>query len=988
MRIVVLFLPVSALFSEQFRSSHPDLKGRYIMKDKLSSAAGLSVLLFFVMFFASPYSHAVVVEGRQTGLHKKNANMKSASRFREGEILVKFKSLISEDAVQKLHRKHGSGTIKEFRSLNVHHVKLPKGMSVEDAIQQYKAEPEVEYAEPNFLVSVQNMPSDPFFVWQDYLYNMGQLGGTPRADIHVSEAWDITTGDGTVAIAVLDMGADYNHPDLTANIWRNDAEYFGLPGVDDDGNGYIDDIHGIDTFNHDGDPQDDALVYPIMGHGTHVAGIIGAAGNNDAGITGVNWSVKIIPCKFIGVDGYGYDSGAIECLEYVHALKQRGVNIAATNNSWGCSGADCYSQALYDAINAQRDILFISSAGNDGNDISPCYPTATLVDTTPAYPASYDLPNVIAVSATDNMDQIAGFSNYGKHSVHVGAPGLDIFSTLPLNQYGVKSGTSMAAPQVSGLAALLKAQDPDRDWIKIKNLILTGGDTTQPHVWFDGPFGLQGITITGKRINAYGSMTCSNSPVFSALKIPSFQIGEASPISALSINCDTPVGPVTASTSEGEFRDLRDDGIAPDLVAGDGIFTGTWNPAVITSSMTFSSPAGTDTVKYTPVIVTDRFLPSGSAGVPYSATLQATGGIPPYTWSLVGNRPDCGTPNPACYDLPHGLTLNSATGEISGIPLVNENRAFYVQVTGANSATVMKYFSIYVEGPLPDLMVSSLSFPSSSPTAAQITAAVTVKNIGPGNAGKFTVGLYLYQDSTLTTYAINFGDASINYLASGAEFTVNMSGAIGKNLASGNYFMGAVANNYRSFDETNENNNKLASQISITQIPVVASFTQNNNQNAWTMGFTDTSSGPQGDPITIFVNWGDGSSMASGPQGSVFTHTYTNASTYTIYYKATDADGLLSDTKKLSVTMSKFQITGKVTKSNGTDTISSVNVVLKNETGGTVKSVYTDSYGNYTMSSLYPGNYTIELSKNGYTFNPIAVTVGPNQSINVSAVSP
>jgi subtilisin family serine protease len=151
---------------------------------------------------------------------------------------VKFKPLISEDAVQKLHRKHGSGTIKEFRSLNVHHVKLPKGMSVEDAIRQYKAEPEVEYAEPNFVVSVQNMPNDPFFVWQDYLYNMGQLGGTPRADIHVSEAWDITTGDGTVAIAVLDMGADYNHPDLAANIWRNDAEFFGLPGADDDGNGY------------------------------------------------------------------------------------------------------------------------------------------------------------------------------------------------------------------------------------------------------------------------------------------------------------------------------------------------------------------------------------------------------------------------------------------------------------------------------------------------------------------------------------------------------------------------------------------------------------------------------------------------------------------------------------------------------------------------------------------------------------------------------
>jgi hypothetical protein len=153
----------------------------------------------------------------------------------------------------------------------------------------------------------------------------------------------------------------------------------------------------------------------------------------------------------------------------VRALKQRGVNIAATNNSWGCSGADCYSLSVYDAINAQRDILFISSAGNDGNDISPCYPTATVVDTTPVYPASYDLPNVIAVSATDNMDQIAGFSNYGKHSVHVGAPGADIFSTCLLaNTASVRTSMATASKRPCGSS---ESTGSGRRLDKIKNLI-------------------------------------------------------------------------------------------------------------------------------------------------------------------------------------------------------------------------------------------------------------------------------------------------------------------------------------------------------------------------------------------------------------------------------------------------------------------------------------------------------------------------------------
>src|SRR5437879_13601601 len=230
-------------------------------------------------------------------------------------------------------------------------------------------------------------------------------------------------------------------------------------GIDDDGNGVIDDSVGDDTANNDADPRDDA------GHGAHVSGTIGALGNNGVGVAGVNWTVRIMACKFLNASGSGTIGDAIDCLEYVKLMKDRGVNIVATNNSWG-GGA--FSQALFDAIEAhrQRGILFIAAAGNQASDN----------DATPFYPASYALPNVISVAATTQTDAKASFSNWGRRSVHLGAPGEAILSTTPGDTYQVMSGTSMATHHVTGVAALLKAQDPTRDWRATKNLILTGGD--------------------------------------------------------------------------------------------------------------------------------------------------------------------------------------------------------------------------------------------------------------------------------------------------------------------------------------------------------------------------------------------------------------------------------------------------------------------------------------------------------------------------------
>ncbi|HEY6201225.1 MAG TPA: S8 family serine peptidase [Candidatus Binatia bacterium] len=478
--------------------------------------------------------------------------------FAAGELLVKFKDSASTSQKSATHRRSWGTPVKTFRHVkNLEQVKLPPGVTVAGALESYRKSSAVLYAEPNYRVESLGLPNDPSFTIQWNLRNTGQNGGTPGADTHALEAWNITTGSSAVVIAVIDTGVDYTHQDLAANMWRNDADC-NNNGSDDDGNGYIDDCYGIDSANADSNPLDD------NDHGTHVAGIIGAAGNNTLGIVGVNWNVKILPCKFIGADGYGYLSDAIACLDYVKTMKTRGVNIVATNNSWGGRG---FSQALYDAIDAQREsgILFIAAAGNG------YYPRDD--DAYPIYPASYNLPNIIAVAATDENDTLTAYSHFGRTSVHLGAPGQNILSTVRGNAYASFSGTSMAAPHVAGLAALLKAQAPSRDWRSIKNLIVSGGDINSF---------LSGYTISGRRMNAQKSLACSNSTVLARVWPKANEIYTGiRPVnfSMLSINCGNPNGNVVVTINPGnQLVLLADDGNGFDSMPGDGIYSAQWTP--------------------------------------------------------------------------------------------------------------------------------------------------------------------------------------------------------------------------------------------------------------------------------------------------------------------------------------------------------------------------------------------------------------------------
>src|SRR5437867_7705804 len=443
-------------------------------------------------------------------------------------------------------------------------------MRVKDAIEFYRRRPDVLYAEPNWIVDAQVVPSDPSFSSLWGLNNTGQNGGIPDADIDAPEAWDITTGSSDVVVAVIDTGIEYTHPDLAANMFRNELDC-NSNGIDDDGNGLVDDCFGIDTANNDSNPMDDAN----PGHGSHVAGTIGAVGNNAVGVVGVNWAIRLMACKFLGSTGSGTTADAIDCLEYVKLMKDRGVNIVATNNSWGGGG---FSQALFDAIEAHRarGILFVVAAGNELSNN----------DTTPSYPASYSLSNILAVAATTRTDALASFSNFGRRAVHLGAPGSEILSTTPGNTYSIFSGTSMATPHVTGVAALLAAQDPTRDWRAIKNLILAGGDTLPSLV----------NTITQKRLNARGALACSDSTVLSRLtpvgNAISGSVGTAIDLAVLHINCAQPNGEVSVTVDPGgQIVSLVDDGLGPDQAAGDGIYSARWTPAA-GGNYTLTFPGG------------------------------------------------------------------------------------------------------------------------------------------------------------------------------------------------------------------------------------------------------------------------------------------------------------------------------------------------------------------------------------------------------------
>jgi subtilisin family serine protease len=413
------------------------------------------------------------------------ANIVEGAEFVPGEVLVRFRTdaaaKSAEASPMSLQREVDGGEVSFQRFEGSDMVRGLRLAKVEEsrtleALAELAERPDVLYAEPNYIWRARRTPNDPRF---------GEQYGLNR--INAPSAWDTTVGSRDVVVGVLDGGVDINHPDLRDNIWTNAAEANGAPGADDDGNGYIDDVNGWD-FDHN-----DRTVFDNQegdDHATHVAGTVGARGNNAVGVTGVNWEVSLMSLKVLGPEG-GTVSNIIEGYNYALQMRQRGVNLRVLNNSYGGPGK---SQAALDAIQQLNaaGILFVVAAGNGGGD--------NIGDDNfvfPDFPASYDVPNVLAVASTNSFDGLVSSSNFGARLVSMAAPGQSILSTVPtfVNPSGYEyfGGTSMASPHVAGAAALILAAKPSITMSELRGVLAYTGDRISP--------ALDGRTTTGRRLN-------------------------------------------------------------------------------------------------------------------------------------------------------------------------------------------------------------------------------------------------------------------------------------------------------------------------------------------------------------------------------------------------------------------------------------------------------------------------------------------------------
>ncbi len=493
----------------------------------------------------------------------------------KGEVLVRFRE-VNPEKLRSVARAHdldrsqrlgGVGRLYRFRS---------RSKSTEGLLREFSSRTDVLYAEPNFVVEAVQEPNDPRFAELWSLKNTGQAYGYPAgtvgADIGATAAWELSTGAADHVVAVIDTGVDYTHPDLQANIWSAPAAFSvtiaGSTVTCPAGS------HGFNAITSACDPMDDNQ------HGTHVSGTIGAVGNNSEGVVGVNWTTRLMGIKFLDSGGTGYISDAVNAIEFAIQTKSTfaaAADVRVLSNSWGGGG---FSQALLDEIKRAADngMLFVAAAGNNGYDN----------DRSPFYPANYASPNVIAVAATDNNDALASFSNYGATSVQLGAPGVNILSTVLGGQYGYLSGTSMAAPHVSAAAALVLSRCA-LDTAALKANLIEQVDLVPA---------LNSITVSGGRLNVNQALRDCTAPVGispGALSFSRQVVNTTSPPKKVTIT-NRQTGPlaITGITADGDFLQSNDCGqqLAPQSKC---TVTVNFNPSALgyaTGALTIRHDAG------------------------------------------------------------------------------------------------------------------------------------------------------------------------------------------------------------------------------------------------------------------------------------------------------------------------------------------------------------------------------------------------------------
>ncbi len=761
-----------------------------------------------------------------------------------------------------------------------------KSDKASEALTRLKGNPYLEYANYNYFHHIALTPNDPRYSELWGMNNTGQTGGTADADIDAPEAWNISTGSNEVIVGVIDTGIDYNHEDLAANAWINPNEI--VNGVDDDGNGYIDDIHGINTITGSGDPMDDHY------HGSHCSGTIGAVGNNGIGVVGVCWTVRIIGIKFLDSGGSGTTADAIESVNYAIWLKNHGTNIRVLSNSWGGGGFD---QTLHDAIATAGNlgILFTAAAGNNYGSNN---------DTTPFYPATYDCANILAVASTDHNDALSSFSNIGPTTVDLGAPGSSILSTYPNNAYNSISGTSMATPHVSGAAALLLSVNDLLTVSELRDYLMNYGDAIPA---------LAGKCVSGKRLNAYNSVNQvpPPTPTFRLSATPTAQTINQGDTAAFTINIESVLGfsnPVALSASSnpaiGATITFNPNPGAPGSTSLMNVITNTsTTPAAYQITVTGVSGSITKTTN-----VTLTVNPESLTQVSY--TNNTVIAIPDYPTPGISsniNVPDALTVwNVACtVNITHTyigdlvVTLKSPTGTQSilhnraGGSADNIHQTYYPTVfrneiaTGTWTLLVTDMAGIDV-GTLDSWTLTIDGIPT-----GPVNQAPVVTITAPPDGSTYSMG-------ALITFTGTASDVEDGNISSAITWTSSIDGSLGTGasisttLSVGTHTITAAATD--SGGKTG--NDTITVTVNPTNLPPVANFTFVTARLKVT--FTDTSYDSDGTIVSWLWNFGDGTTSTTRNP----IKRYSRAGTYTVTLTVTDNGGATGNISK-PVTVSK-----------------------------------------------------------------------------------
>jgi subtilisin family serine protease len=743
-----------------------------------------------------------------------------------GEVLVKFKDGVPALERANVHAQIETKVVSSIPRIDVQLVRGRRGQSAEALMEVYAKHPNVEYVEPNGIITLNQTPNDPRYgdLWA--LHNDGSSGGTVDADIDAPEAWDLQIGSLSIVIASIDSGVDYTHEDLAANIWTNPGE---IPdnSIDDDSNGYVDDYYGF-NFHYDvNDPLDG------YGHGTHTAGSMAAVGDNGLGITGINWQAKIMSLKATNDNGDGSIAAFAEALVYA-------VDMGAplSNNSWGTGTP--FSQVVEDALiyADANNHLAIFAAGNQSND----------VDVSGYYPCDSTMPNVICVANTNHNDELHELvggvgSNYGFVSVDLSAPGASILSTVPPGNfldsndgipddgYGYGSGTSMAAPHVAGVAALILAEYPSSTPSEVIARLKGSVDLVP---W------LAGYVATGGRLNAHNALTAefvvAGSPATQTIAMGSF-----APYTMIVSSLETFSAPVTLSmtTSDPSISASFDvNPITPGAggsanammtIDVDPVSTKGTHALVVEatdgqetrSSVLMLEVTGPDyTVSIDPTL---QYIGAGDDAVSTVTVTAFDGYSGPVTLSL-----DTGEPNltgvfapftvnvPVDGTVPSALTISAAPSTAIG--------TYPVMVEGDDGSRT-RSTAATVGVTEVDLVVTDITLPPADPLEfnTNYTFYITVKNQGTEDAGNdFGVSLSLSTDATLAGFVTGICSTPIyGGLAAGASTEVGCYGDIFSHpndpLDVGSYYVVANADSGAGGEqpENDEDNNTLAAAVEV-----------------------------------------------------------------------------------------------------------------------------------------------------------------------------